>query len=219
VSDGDGAYRYVVLDGLHRLAALRVFAGTEKTKYPVLCQVYYGLTRQEEAEIFLTHNNRAAVRPLDRFLIALVAHERWAVDLNDLVVRHGFEPERGAAPERRFTAVATALRIMKLSDGPRALDCALELIVRAWGHQTNAASAEAIDGIGLLYHRHGAAVDTVGFAARLARKDTPQTFKANVMQHRGALRLSRTEASYAYTLSVYNSGLRSNKLEPREPGK
>ena len=54
---------------------------------------------------------------------------------------------------------------------------------------------------------------------RLARKETPQTFRGNILAHRGALRLSRTEAAYRWTLEVYNSGLRTNRLEPREPGK
>lgn len=208
--------RYVVLDGQTRLAALRAFTGTEKTTLPVVCQVFRGLTRAEEAEIFLTHNDRAAVKSIDKFRIALIAGERWAIDLNDLVIRHGFEADTNAPPERRFTAVSTALRISRLADGREALERAFDLIVRSWGHRTNACSAEAVDGLGLLYHRHGAAVDTVGFAKRLARKETPQTFKANVMAHRGALRLSRTEAAYHYTLEVYNAGLRSNRLEARK---
>lgn len=211
--------RYVVLDGQTRLAALRIFTGTPETKIPVTCQVFYNLTRAEEAEVFLTHNNRAAVRPADKFRIALVAGERWAVDLDALVRRHGFEPDRGAKPDRRFTAVSTAVRLMRMPDGMDSLNRAFDLIVRSWGHRTNAASAEAVDGFGLLYQRHGAAVDTVGFSKRLARKETPQTFKGHVLAHRGALRLSRFEASYRWTLEVYNSGLRTNRLEPREPGK
>lgn len=208
--------RYVVLDGQTRLAALRAFTGTDKTRMPVMCQVYHGLTRAEEAQVFLTLNNRAAVRPADKFRIALVAEEPWAVDLNAVVRRHGFEPDRGAASDRRFTAISTALKIMNLPDGPETLGKAFDLIVKAWGHRTNAASAEAVDGLGMLYHRHGAAVDTEGFAKRLARKETPQSFKGNVVAYKGAVGVSRTEAAYLHTLTVYNSGLRTQRLEARK---
>lgn len=210
------ATRYVVLDGQTRLAALRKFTGTEKTKMPVVCQVFHGLTRAEEAETFIEHNDRGAVRKIDLFRLALVAHHRWAVDLNDLIARHGFEANPDATPERRFTAISTAQRIVKLEDGFAALDKAFDLIVRSWGHRTNSASQESVDGLGLLFHRHGAAVDMNGFARKLAVNDTPQTFKSNVMALRGALRLSRTEASYQYVLTVYNKGRRTQQLEARK---
>lgn len=215
--DTDFKTRYVVLDGQTRLAALRAFAGTEGTKLPVVCQVYHGLTRAEEAEIFLTHNDRAPVRSIDKFRIALVAGEDWALRLNEIVTRHGFETGVNPPADRRFTAVSAALKIMNLTDGEDALDRAFEFITRVWGHRVNACSAEAIDGLGMLFHRHGVAVDVPGFARKLARKDTPQTFKANTMALRGAMRLSRTEAAYAYVIQVYNSGRRSMALEPRGP--
>lgn len=212
----DEEARYVVLDGQTRLAALRAFTGTDQTRMPVMCQVYHGLTRAEEAQVFLTLNNRAAVRPADKFRIALVAEEQWAVDLNAIVRRHGFEADRGAAPERRFTAISTALKIMNLPDGHETLGKAFDLIIKAWGHRANSASAEAVDGLGMLYHRHSAAVDTEGFAKRLARKETPQSFKGNVVAYKGAVGVSRTEAAYLHTLTVYNSGLRTQRLEARK---
>lgn len=215
----DPVFRYVVLDGQTRLAALRVFTGDPKTSYPVLCQVFHGLDRREEAQVFLGLNDRAAVRTVDKFRLALVAGEHWAQDLHGVISRHGFEADRGGDVRHRFTAVGSAQRIMTQERGLDALDRAFDLLVRAWGHQANTVSSEAVDGVGRLYLRHGAAVDTVGFAARLARKDTPKTFKANVMAMRGALRLSRSEAAYRYVLSVYNTGLRTNRLEAVEPGK
>lgn len=215
----DPVFRHVVLDGQTRLAALRVFTGDANTAYPVLCQVFYGLARQEEAQVFLGLNDRAAVKAVDKFRLALVAGEHWAQDLHGVISRHGFEADRGGDVRHRFTAVGSAQRIMTQERGLDALDRAFDLLVRAWGHQANTVSSEAVDGVGRLYLRHGAAVDTAGFAARLARKDTPKTFKANVMAMRGALRLSRSEAAYRYVLSVYNTGLRTNRLEAVETGK
>lgn len=205
--------RYIVLDGQTRLDALRRFAGTPETSMPVICQVYHGLSRLEEAEIFLSHNDRAAVRTIDKFRLAIVAQQPWALELNGLVTRHGFEIGRGARPSHRFTAVASARRILSLSDGPDALNRTFDLLVRAWDHRRNTASAEAIDGIGLLYHRHGAAVDTVGFANKLAGADTPQTFKSGVAAMYASESISRTEAAYRYAVRLYNLGRKSDKYK------
>lgn len=207
--------RYVVLDGQTRLAAIRKFTGTEDTTLPVMCQVFYGLTRAEEAEIFIEHNDRAAVRTLDLFRLALVAGHEWAVELDSVVRRHGYEASDTGSRERRFTAISTARRIIRLSDGMSALDRAFDLLARSWGYRDGAASAEAVEGLGLLLHRHGSAVDVVTFAKKLAATETPQTFKANVMAYRAATGLSRTEASYRYVIKVYNSGKRTRHLEPR----
>lgn len=207
--------RYVVLDGQTRLGALRKFTGTDDTRMPVVCQVYHGLTRAEEAEIFLTHNDRAAVRKIDLFRLALVAGQDWAVDLDNLVRRHGYEATDSASPERRFTAISTAQRILRLPEGMDALDRAFDFLARSWGYRINAASAEAVDGLGLLFHRHGKDVDVPGFARKLASTDTPQTFKSNVAAYRATMGVSRTEAAYRYVIKVYNSGRRSRGLEPR----
>lgn len=207
--------RYVVLDGQTRLGAIHRFTGTPDTTLPVVCQVYHGLTRAEEAEIFLLHNDRAAVRKVDLFRLALVAGQDWAVELDAVVKRHGYEATDSASPERRFTAISTAQRIIKLPEGMDALDRAFGFLARSWGYRVNAASAEAVDGLSLLFHRHGKDVDVVGFARKLAATDTPQTFKSNVMAYRAAMGVGRTEAAYRYVIKVYNSGRRSRGLEPR----
>lgn len=208
-------YRYVVLDGQTRLTALRKFAGTDDTTMPVVCQVFHGLTRAEEAETFIEHNDRASVRRIDLFRLALVAGHDWAVELDRIVARHGYEASDAAPKETRFTAISTAQRIVKLPDGMAALDQAFDLLARSWGKRVGAASAEAVDGFGLLFHRHGSAVDVPMFARKLASTETPATFKANIMAYRAATGVSRTEAAYRYTIKVYNSGKRTRQLEPR----
>ena len=207
--------RYVVLDGQTRLEAIRRFTGTPNTKMPVVCQVFHGLTRAEEAEIFIEHNDRAAVRKIDLFRLALVAGHGWAQELDSVARRHGYAISDSAPKGERFTAVSTAQRIVRLPDGMSALDQAFELIFRTWGHRDGAASAEAVDGLALLCHRHGSAVNFTDFAKKLAITDTPHTFKANVLAYRAATGISRTEAAYRYVIKVYNSGKRSRQLDPR----
>jgi hypothetical protein len=137
------------------------------------------------------------------------------VELDAVVRRHGYEASDAGSRERRFTAISTAQRIVRLPDGMSALDRAFDLLARSWGYRDGAASAEAVDGLGLLFHRHGSAVDVVTFAKKLASTETPQTFKANVMAYRAATGISRTEAAYRYVVKIYNSGKRTRQLEPR----
>lgn len=207
--------RYVVLDGQTRIEAIRRFAGTRDTAMPVVCQVFHNLTRAEEAEIFIEHNDRAAVRKIDLFRLALVAGHEWAVELDSVIRRHGYEASDAGERTRRFTAISTAQRIIKLPDGMSALDRAFDLLARSWGYRDGAASAEAVDGLSLLFHRHGSSVDVPMFAKKLASVETPQTFKANVLAYRAATGISRTEAAYRYVIKVYNSGKRTRQLEPR----
>ena len=211
----NGRARYVVLDGQTRLAAVRKFTNTDDTTMPLICQVYRGLTRAEEAEIFIEHNDRGAVRKIDLFRLALVAGHDWAVELDRVVSRHGYAASDAVGPDVRFTAISTAQRIVALTDGMAALDQAFDLIARSWGKRAGAASSEAVDGFGLLFHRHGSAVDVPTFARKLASTETPQTFKANVLAYRAATGISRTEAAYRYAIKVYNSGKRTRQLEPR----
>jgi hypothetical protein len=138
---GPKPVRHIVLDGQTRLHALRKFAGTDTTAMPVVCQIYRGLTRAEEAEIFITHNDRAAVRKIDLFRLALVAGQDWAVELDAIVSRHGYQASDTASPERRFTAISTAQRILKLPEGAEALERAFEFMARSWGYRVNAASS------------------------------------------------------------------------------
>lgn len=207
--------RYVVLDGQTRKAAIEKFTGDPNTKMPVVCQVFYNLTRAEEAEIFIEHNDRAAVRRIDLFRLALVAGHEWAVELDNLVKRHKYEASDTAPKDRRFLSISAAQRILRLPDGMDALDRAFDMIYRTWGHRDGAASSDAVEGFSLLFHRHQGAVDVPGFALKLAATDTPKTFKANVLAYRAATGVSRMEAAYLYILKIYNSGRKSESRKLR----
>lgn len=205
-------HRYVVLDGQTRLAALRKVTGADDTLLPVMCQVYTNLSRKEEAEIFLTHNDRAAVRKIDRFRIALVAQEQWAEELNAVTVKHGFEINPNVSQARRVTAIGVLERLYRLDGGLDAIDRALDTVTTAWGHQTNAASDASIAGLGLLYQRHPGQVDFRGLAQRLASAGSPAAFRGEVGQRRQALALTLSEAAYRYVVQLHDKGRRSRRI-------
>jgi len=204
--------RYVVLDGQTRLEVIRQVAGTAETTMPVLCQVYLNLSRREEAEIFLTHNDRAAVRKLDGFRISLVAQEQWAVEINAVADRYGYHVNRDKDPGHRFLAVGVAERLYRGERGLDVLDRTFDTINRAWNHTPNAASAEAVIGLGLLYQRHPGDIDFKGLASRLAKAGSPQQFMGVVAQHRHALGITMPEAAYRYAVQLHDKGRKSRRL-------
>lgn len=198
------AVRYIVLDGQTRLHAVRAVAGTDDTSIQMLAQVYHNLTREEEAKIFLTHNDRVSVNPLAKYRVSLVAGEEWALDIHRIADRHGFEVSVDAPIHRRFTAVGRARAILAQEGGLDALDRAFDTITRAWGHQKKAASAETVSGLGLLYLRHNGKVDHRGLVMRLKESGDAASFCGKVKQRMGDMGLSLAEASYSRLVQLHD---------------
>lgn len=198
------AVRYIVLDGQTRLHAVRAVAGTDDTSIQMLAQVYHNLTREEEAKIFLTHNDRVSVNPLAKYRVSLVAGEEWALDIHRIADRHGFEVSVDAPIHRRFTAVGRARTILAQEGGLDALDRAFDTITRAWGHQKKAASAETVSGLGLLYLRHNGKVDHHGLVMRLKESGDAASFCGKVKQRMGDMGLSLAEASYSRLVQLHD---------------
>lgn len=204
---------YVVLDGQTRLLALRKFANDDDTTLELTAQVYTNLSRVEEAQIFLAHNDRSKVNPLDKFKIALVAGEEWAHRVNDTAARHGFEVSVNCTRNRRFTAVTMLDEMLRREGGQDAVERAFEMAHRAWGYQESTASVEAIGGLSLFFLRHTEQADVVKLAAHLTRSGTPKAFVGAVRARQGVLGVRKTEAAYQELLVIYNKGLKSGRLE------
>jgi hypothetical protein len=202
--------RYVVLDGQTRLAALRSVCGIE-TNLPVNCQVYTGLTLQEEAAIFLDHNDRKAVRPQDRFRIALVAREQWATDILNIAEEYDYAP-RGieSAAKGRFNAITTVEKLYR-TDGGISLKKAFGTITKAWGHVPDAVGVETLNGLGLLYTRHPE-INAGEFAAKLSKLGHGQ-FVSDVQMERRRSRSSVSQAAYVTTVLFYNRRRSSGRIE------
>lgn len=80
----DGDY---VIDGQHTVAAAQLKFGA---KYRMLCEVFAGLSIQEQADMFWQQDkNGSRVSAADKFRARLVAEEPIAVAINDTVTRCG----------------------------------------------------------------------------------------------------------------------------------
>jgi hypothetical protein len=199
----------VVLDGQTRLAAFRAVCG-EDTTAPLNCEVHEGLKLPEEALIFLQHNNRKAVMPVDRFRIALIAEEKWAVNIQGITARHGWYAQGSDIPEslsgraRRFSAVAAAERIYKMDDG-MALTRVFETITSAWPNTSGTVVTETLNGLGLMYVRHPE-LDGHGLTVKLSKLGYGKFISSVGDYRRGNTGMSIAQAAYKFTLDLYNRG-------------
>jgi hypothetical protein len=78
---------YYICDGQHRIAAYKEWDKDWETQQ-MQCQVYEGLTRQEEAQIFLRLNNTLTVTPMAKFKVALTAQQEPETSINQVVTQH-----------------------------------------------------------------------------------------------------------------------------------
>jgi hypothetical protein len=205
----DVSNTYVVLDGQTRLEAFRLVAGVPATNGELLCEVYEGLTRSEEAEIFLKHNNRRAVHARDTFRIAYVAGQEWAVEISEVLSANGWAA-RGVdvgRPLRQFGAVSAARKVYE-TGGRDALVKTFTTITNAWGSKNrDAVNAHTLYGLGMLHARHPELTSRQlhGFVTKLG-KITPLSLVAEVTADKRRYRQSVQTASYNWVLALYNRG-------------
>lgn len=207
---------YVVLDGQTRLEAFRLVTGTRTTNGHLLCEVYEGLTKAEEAEIFLKHNNRRAVHARDQFRIAYVAGQEWAVEITRVLADNGWAA-RGVdlgRPMRQFGGVSAAKKIYDLG-GVDALRKTFTTIHNAWGSKTrDGVNAHTLYGVGMLHARHPELTpkELHGFVTKL-KKVLPGQFVAEVTADKRRYHQSVQTAAYNYVIALYNKGRKeSNQI-------
>jgi hypothetical protein len=206
-----GNEHLVVIDGQTRLAALRQVAGDE-TQLSLRCDVFTGLTHAEEAEHFLWHNNRKAVKPLDRFRLSLEAREDWAVQIGNILHSRGWHivGTSETFPECKSITAITACEKIYARD-PESFAYTILAITDAWGHEASAASAHTILGVGTFLHAHPDA-DGKAFVAKL-RKMRAWNFVAGVDDIRRNDRTSIQVAGYQYCVRLYNKGRSAGRID------
>lgn len=207
------AEEWIILDGQTRWHALKAVCGQDTTTCTIPADVYTGLTLPEEAAMFLSHNDRKSVTPLDTFRIALVAEEEWAVNIRNIAAKYNWAvagtAEKG---QRRFNAISAAKKIY-FSDGTgETLDRTFAVIDAAWPGVAGAVCGESINGIGGLYAAHGG-LDTAGFVTKLAKLGFNKFFSQVHDTYRAWPSLSLPQAAYFRTVEIYNANRRTKRIE------
>lgn len=147
VSERDGSF--YVIDGQHRIEALKTWLGDGWESQSVQCWTYVGLTEEAEADKFDRLNDVLAIHAFDKFNVRVVAGREVEADIDRIVRAQGLCISRDAIPGA-ISAVGTLRRVYTRSDGAT-LARALRIIRDAYGDP--GLEAPVIDGIGLLCQR------------------------------------------------------------------
>lgn len=156
---------YYIIDGQHSVDALKQWIGDGWEGQQVECEIYCGLTEQEEAELFDRLNNVKAVNTFDRFRVRVTAGYKIETHINKIVKKEGLVISSDKVPGR-IMAVGT-LRKVYTRAGAENLGRALRIIRDSYGDA--GLDASVIDGMGHLCQRYNGQLDDAVAVERLSK--------------------------------------------------
>lgn len=162
-SKRDDGHTYVI-DGRHRMAACRM------ANYPGLLatRLFTGLTLQEEARLFRTHNTMRAVQAVDRFKVRVVEEEPAAVSINKVLRAYGLHIEHANNKSLGIiSAIGTLEKVFRgcgiRAEGeyPDLLDKVIRTLHRAYGDKNDRAtySRAMMEGLGIFIATFGKRIE------------------------------------------------------------
>lgn len=192
---GDAWY---LLDGQQRQEAIRIVEWTGK----VPAEVHYGLSREEEALLFLQLNTRDAVNAWDKYKSRLVAGEEQALAIQAMLQEIGVP----TGPPKGFMAIGQADAVYSSgANGPAALRFALEILHDVY----NEYDGRVIAGLALVYSEFAEFLDVELLRNKLQRHAPSigsliQQAKLMQQLHGGKSALQFAEA----IINTYNRGMK-----------
>jgi uncharacterized protein DUF6551 len=153
LSDRGHGY-YIALDGMHRTQVVRELTdGLGEIRARVLT----GLTREEEAEIFLLLNDGSQPDKFEKYRVAVVAKHPEVSAIDALVHSFGYTIGNTSA-QGTINAIGAVQRLYRLGDqrfdGPgEILKQTLMTIQAAWGDNATGLSAVSLEGVARVIDR------------------------------------------------------------------
>lgn len=204
VNHRDGLF--YLIDGQHRIEALKLWLGPGWEDQHVECQVYEGLTEQQEAERFLRLQSRLTPAAFDAFRVAVSAGRADEAHISEIITGLGLSIARS---KRGISATGTLKRVYA-QGGPAVLERALRLIRDAYGEA--GFDAHIIDGLGLFCRRYPRVSDE-----RVVKKLSEASGGAGALLNRAnQLRLTtghpKAQCAAAAVVDIVNRGAGGNKI-------
>ena len=202
----DGIY---VIDGQHRLEVMRAKGETE-----AWCELHYGLTPADEAQMFYhLDSDRATLNSGDAFRALLSAEDKLALDVKAIIESAGLQPTfRGNVVNgvRSFKTIMNVVVIHGLS----VVGDALQVLANAWRGQRNIAAATILQGM-VLFLQTYPNVDRRELSHSLAEHSSPARLTQLARNISGGLSWGSQVGAAQAILGTYNYHRSSNRLEPK----
>ena len=130
---------YWAFDGQHRLRAIRIAFGDDER---VACYVTHSLSVKDEARLFyMLQTTRRPLHPVERFRAQLVAGDKRAMRINDIVERAGFHVtsagRHASAEPGRYISAISALENIDRQYAAGHLEATLRVVSDAWNHMAS----------------------------------------------------------------------------------
>jgi hypothetical protein len=194
---------YWVLDGQHRLYALKQFGFSDTDT--IDCEVYENLTDPEMAEIFLGRDARRAIGQFDKFHVACTAGRSRETDVRRTVESNGLKLGR-TKEENTIGAIGALCKVYDRA-GALVLGQTLRTLRDAFAGDPRSFSPELIEGIGLVYNRYNGKTNEKMLAVRLSET---RGGVRNVINRAEAQRErtnnQKAQCVAATVVDIYNSG-------------
>lgn len=206
VSFRDGSFW--IIDGQHRIEALKAWLGDDWEKQALTCEIRSGLTEQQEAKLFLELNNKLTVNTFQKFKVAVTAKELEPTVVKRVVESVGLRISLDK--ENSVRAVSTLLQILKRSDVNN-LRRTLTIVHESFGDP--GLSASVINGVSKVCERYNTALNDKEAIARLSsvRGGVGSIVaRANILRKQTGL--SPADCIAAAMVDTLNAGKGSKKL-------
>ena len=202
---------YYVIDGQHRIEAVKRWLGDGWEKQNLSCRVYVDLSEREEAVMFLELNSIKAVTAFDKFKVAVTGNRADEVTTKKTVEEAGLKIAR-EKQDGNVACVGTMVKVYRRS-GADTLRRALKISHESFGHQGMTNSV--IDGVALVCERYNGELRDDEAIARLhsMRGGVGSLInRANVLRNQTAQSVPVCVAAAA--VEAINRGRGGKKLPP-----
>ena len=194
--------RYYVFDGGHTLAALKQVNGGDN--FLVSCKVFYGLTYEQEAELFAMQTGFSKkVGEAYRIRALEAAGDEEIIDFLERTREAGFtiEPAKRMNRTGGIDAVAKAHELYGRV-GPETYSRTLELLWRTWSGEKFSVSQNMLGGMGVVMKVYGDEINESRFVKKLGTESAESIRREASKQ----ISMSPANACALAIMKAYNKG-------------
>lgn len=161
--------QYNVIDGKHRLTAIKEIEKITGSKIPVPCWVHRGLTEKEECDLFVQLvKNRRKVSSMEIYKAAYEAGNEFTVNFIDIIRKVGFIFDFEDSPKNgRIHMTTTPHKIFK-ELGKEKFEDFLTILYSTWNGNKDFLGRDFMNGFYTFYKTYRNNIDTKLFIKRLS---------------------------------------------------